>query len=64
MTEHQPAAKGDAFLDEDGNTVRVLRRSRTGTWVDVVAVSPDAERVWSERLPLGIPAAWLRLPRR
>lgn len=63
MTEHQPASKGDAFRDANGNTVRVLRRSRAGSWVDVVVVTDDGD-VWSERLPLGIPAAWPKLPSR
>ena len=63
MSDFQRAETGDIFDDGNGNFVKVFRRSRTGTWVDIVVVTRDYS-TWSKRMPLGIPATWLRMPRR
>lgn len=53
---------GDVFA-APGGTARVTRRSKTGTWVDVVVVQ-DAGAVWTKRMPLGVPRSWERVGRR
>lgn len=62
----QRAEKGDIFGTEDDAVARVIRASKSGTWVDIVVIQgsgPDMA-VWSKRMPAGIPPAWSRLPRR
>lgn len=63
MTEYQRAQKGDAFRTPEGVIARVFRAGRSAPWADIVVVTDDFDS-WSKRMPLGIPAAWQRLPRR
>lgn len=63
MTEYQRAETGDIFNDGNNNIAKVFRRSRTGTWVDIVVITTTND-VWTKRMPLGIPASWRKLPRR
>lgn len=65
MTAYRPHWQievGDSFT-APGGIVRVMRRAKSGTWVDIVVVG-DNGAVWSKRMPLGLPSEWQRLARR
>ncbi len=65
MSDYRPhwsIEVGDIFAAPGGNA-RVTRRSKSGTWVDIV-VAQETGAVWTKRMPAGIPATWERVARR